>query len=76
LGLAFCNLRQALNIGETVVAYKPTNTYAQALWVGLVNSLRILSLGIVLANLIGGVVGIARWTKVGKEQFKHCLDRP
>jgi general L-amino acid transport system permease protein len=60
VGFNFLQSQAGFNIGETIIAYKPTNTYAQALWVGLVNSLRILSLGIVLTTLIGGVVGIAR----------------
>jgi general L-amino acid transport system permease protein len=60
VGFGFFQSQAGFNIGETILPYKPTDTYAQALWVGLVNSLRILSLGIVLATLIGGTVGIAR----------------
>jgi general L-amino acid transport system permease protein len=59
-GFDFLRSQAGFNIGETLIAYRPTDTYLQALWVGLVNSLRIMVLGLVFATLIGGVVGIAR----------------
>ncbi|GIV97649.1 MAG: polar amino acid ABC transporter permease [Herpetosiphonaceae bacterium] len=42
------------------IAYEPTDTYARAFVVGLVNTLRVSALGIVLATLLGIVIGIAR----------------
>ncbi len=59
-GFSFLNAQAGFNIGESLIPYQPTNTYIQALWVGLINSLRIMALGIIFATLIGGVVGIAR----------------
>jgi general L-amino acid transport system permease protein len=59
-GFDFLGSQAGFNIGETSIPYKPTDTYAQALRVGLVNSLRITIQGLVLATLIGTGVGIAR----------------
>ena len=42
------------------IAYEPSDTYARAIWVGLVNTARVSLLGIALASLIGVVMGVAR----------------
>jgi general L-amino acid transport system permease protein len=59
-GFDFLQSQAGFNIGETPIPYQPTDTYAQALRVGIVNSLRIMGLGLVLATVIGTAVGIAR----------------
>jgi general L-amino acid transport system permease protein len=59
-GFDFLRSQAGFNIGETSIAYSPTDTYFRALSVGLVNSLRIMALGLVFATLIGTGVGIAR----------------
>lgn len=62
LGFSFDFLRSqaGFNIGESVIDYSPTDVYLRALGVGLLNSLRIMVLGLVFATLIGVGVGIAR----------------
>ena len=54
-------------LGETAgfpisegIAYEPIRSNGYAFWVGIVNTLRIAGIGIVLATLIGAVVGISR----------------
>ena len=54
-------------LGETAgfpisegIAYEPTRSNGYAFWVGIVNTLRIAGIGIVLATLIGTIVGISR----------------
>jgi len=42
------------------IAFSPTDSYARAFLVGVVNTARVASLGIVLATLLGLVTGIAR----------------
>lgn len=42
------------------IAYQPTDTYARAFVVGIVNTLRVAVLGIVLATILGVIIGIAR----------------
>jgi general L-amino acid transport system permease protein len=59
-GFDFLQSQAGFNIGETLIDYSPTDTYLRALWVGTINSLRIMALGLVFATLIGTGVGIAR----------------
>lgn len=40
--------------------YNPTDVNAYAFWVGIVNTIRVAVIGIVLATVIGIVVGVAR----------------
>lgn len=56
----FLESQAGFNIGESLIAYSPTETYRQALIVGLINSLRIMVLGLVLTTLIGTAIGVAR----------------
>ena len=42
------------------IAFSPTDSYARAFLVGVVNTLRVAGLGIVLATLLGLVTGISR----------------
>jgi general L-amino acid transport system permease protein len=60
LGFGFLNGQAAFNIGETPIEYQPTDSYTRALLVGLVNSLRLIVVGIVLTTLVGITVGVAR----------------
>lgn len=59
-GFDFLNSQASFDIGEKVIDYNPENSYKQAYWVGLFNSLRVMIIGIVLATLAGLTVGIAR----------------
>jgi general L-amino acid transport system permease protein len=42
------------------IPFSPTDSYARAFLVGVVNTIRVASLGIILATLLGLVTGIAR----------------
>ncbi len=55
----FLKLEAGFGIGEGI-AYKPSDTYARAFWVGVVNTLTVSAWGIVLATILGVVVGVAR----------------
>ncbi|MCM0594092.1 MAG: ABC transporter permease subunit [Gloeotrichia echinulata IR180] len=59
-GFDFLQQQASFDIGETPLAYKPTDTYTRALWVGLINSLRVAIVGIFFATIIGIIAGIAR----------------
>ena len=59
-GFGFLDREAGFAIGEGLLAYAPSDTYRQALLVGLLNTLKVAVVGIVLATLIGLVVGIAR----------------
>jgi general L-amino acid transport system permease protein len=60
-GFGFWNEIAGFDISQTLISYSSsTSTYGQAFWVGLVNTLVVSAIGIVLATIVGFVVGIAR----------------
>ncbi|HYE50138.1 MAG TPA: amino acid ABC transporter permease [Azospirillaceae bacterium] len=59
-GFGFLEREAGFQIGETPVAYTATDTYARAFLVGLLNTLKVAVIGIVLATVLGTVVGVAR----------------
>jgi general L-amino acid transport system permease protein len=59
-GFGFLDREAAFGIGESLIAYSPADTYARAFFVGLLNTLYVSALGIVLATVLGTVMGIAR----------------
>jgi general L-amino acid transport system permease protein len=59
-GFGFLDREAAFGIGESLIAYSPADTYARAFLVGLLNTLSVSALGIVLATVLGTVMGIAR----------------
>jgi general L-amino acid transport system permease protein len=59
LGFDFLGVTAAFDIKEGI-AYESTDTFGRALWVGVVNTLRVSLLGVILTTILGIVVGIAR----------------
>ena len=59
-GFAFLGREAGMPIADSWIDYSPKNTYLRAFLVGLVNTLRVAVIGIVLATVIGTLVGIAR----------------
>ncbi len=59
-GFDFLNSQASFDIGEKVINYSPENSYRQAYLVGLVNSFRVIGIGIIIATIAGLTVGIAR----------------
>jgi general L-amino acid transport system permease protein len=47
-------------IGETPIAYSPSDTFARAILVGLLNTLKVSALAIFGATLLGFALGLAR----------------
>ncbi len=62
-GFGFLHREAAFAIGESLIAYAPADTYARAFLVGLLNTLYVAVLGIVLATLLGTLIGIARLSR-------------
>ncbi|MBZ1350371.1 amino acid ABC transporter permease [Alcaligenaceae bacterium LF4-65] len=62
-GFGFLSREAGFAIGETPISYTPADTYARAISVGLLNTLRVALIGIILATLLGTVIGIARLSK-------------
>ncbi|HYM73462.1 MAG TPA: amino acid ABC transporter permease [Stellaceae bacterium] len=59
-GFGFLHREAAFGIGESLIAYSPADTYARAFLVGLTNTLYVAALGIVLATILGTLMGLAR----------------
>src|ERR1700722_16545742 len=59
-GFGFLHKEAAFGIGESVIEYSPADTYAWAFLVGLTNTLHVAALGIVLASVLGVLMGLAR----------------
>ena len=59
-GFAFLGREAGMPIADSWLAYSPKNTYLRAFLVGIVNTLRVAVIGIVLATIVGTLVGIAR----------------
>ena len=62
-GFGFLHREASFAIGESLIAYAPSDTYARAFLVGLINTLYVAVLGIVLATVLGTVIGIARLSR-------------
>jgi general L-amino acid transport system permease protein len=56
-------LTAGFEIAETAVPYSPTDTYAHAILVGVLNTLMVSAVGILLATLLGLVIGVARLSR-------------
>lgn len=63
-GFAYLSRPAGFEITEGVVPYSSRDSYAGALEVGLVNTLRVAALGILIATALGLVIGVARLSPV------------
>lgn len=59
-GFGFWNTTAGFDISQTLIQYGSTSTYGRAFLVGLTNTLLVAVVGIVLATVLGFVMGIAR----------------
>lgn len=59
-GFAFLSSEAGFGILQSLIDYSETSTYGRAFLVGLLNTLLVAVVGIVLATLIGFVMGVAR----------------
>ncbi|WP_223880549.1 amino acid ABC transporter permease [Roseococcus microcysteis] len=59
-GFGFLNRSAGIPIGEHLIPYTPADTYQRALTVGLLNTLRVAVIGVVLATVLGILLGLAR----------------
>jgi general L-amino acid transport system permease protein len=62
-GFGFWDNTAGFDISQSLIAYSTTSTYGRAFWVGLLNTLLVAAIGIVLATILGFVIGIARLSK-------------
>lgn len=62
-GFGFLKRTASFNITESIIEYQSTDTYARAILVGILNTLKIAGIGIFLTTILGVFVGIARLSK-------------
>ena len=62
-GFGFWENTAGFDISQALIEYSTTSTYGRAFWVGLLNTLVVAALGIVLATILGFLIGIARLSK-------------
>lgn len=59
-GFSFLGREAGFSIGESLIPYSAADTYLHAIWVGIFNTLLVSVIGIILATILGTLVGIAR----------------
>ena len=59
-GFDYLRNTSGFEIGESIIPYRPTDTYGRAYVVGLLNTLQVSVVGIILATILGVIVGVAR----------------
>ena len=62
-GFGFLAQPAGFDIGESLVAYDALDPYWKAFAVGILNTLRVAIVGIVLATLLGTLLGIGRFSR-------------
>jgi general L-amino acid transport system permease protein len=63
-GFGFLQREAGFEIGETpFLSYSAADTYARAIAVGLINTFRVALIGIVLATVLGTLIGLARLSR-------------
>jgi general L-amino acid transport system permease protein len=63
-GFGYLGRAAGFEISPRVIAYSPRDTYARALQVGLVNTLRVAMIAIAIASALGVLIGIARLSSI------------
>jgi len=59
-GFGFLQKEAAFEIGESLVSYSSADTYARALFVGVLNTLKVSLIGIIVTVILGTILGVAR----------------
>jgi general L-amino acid transport system permease protein len=60
VGFAFLDREAGFEIAEKMIEYDATHTFARAFLVGIGNTLFVAFLGIIIATILGTLIGIAR----------------
>ena len=62
-GFGFLGQTAGFDIGETLIPYDALDPYWRAFAVGIVNTIRVALIGIVLATVMGALLGIGRFSR-------------
>ncbi|MGP0089250.1 MAG: amino acid ABC transporter permease [Xanthobacteraceae bacterium] len=59
-GIGFLSNTAGFSVNQSLIPYQESDTYGRVFVVGLLNTLLVAGLGVVLATILGFIVGIAR----------------
>jgi general L-amino acid transport system permease protein len=59
-GFSYLDREAGFEIGDSMIAYSPADTYGRAILVGLLNTLKVAILGIILSTILGTMIGVGR----------------
>src|SRR5437764_13053526 len=62
-GFGFLGREAGMPIADALIPYRPSDTFLRALVIGVLNTMRVAIIGIVLATILGTLIGIARLSK-------------
>jgi general L-amino acid transport system permease protein len=62
-GFDFLTQPAGFDIGESLFAFSPEQSYWRAILVGVSNTLRVAIIGIILSTVIGTVIGVGRFSR-------------
>ena len=63
-GFDFLSTSAGFDIGETIfVEYEPSDSYAKAIGVGVLNTLKVAVIGIILTTILGVMLGVGRFSR-------------
>ncbi|MCW5653464.1 ABC transporter permease subunit [Hydrogenophaga sp.] len=62
-GFDFLGASAGFDIGETLIPYDPSESYGKAIWVGVLNTLKVAVIGIILTTIVGVAVGVGRFSR-------------
>jgi len=62
-GFDFLTQPAGFDIGESLIPYEALNAYWKAFLVGILNTLRVAVVGVVLATVLGTLLGIGRFSR-------------
>lgn len=59
-GFGFLDAEAAFAIGESLIDFRPSDTFLRAYVVAILNTLKVSALSVVGATVLGGLIGVAR----------------
>jgi len=64
-GFSFSFLKQpaSYDINQTLIEYDSRSSHARAMWVGIINTLLVAVAGVILATILGFILGVLRLSK-------------
>ena len=73
-GFDFLDVSAGFGIGFTLIPYQEGDTYLRVFWVGIANTLLVAAVSIIIATVLGLIVGLARLSpKLGHRMHRQDL---